>query len=138
MCLLACGGIFEIMPDELYKSGDIHPQNKNKNNFKNDNKHLRGAEEIMGCNTHVTDGQIGKVFDFIFDDTTWKIKFLVIDTGTWMASRKVLLDTKRIQEVNWDNSEVILNNSIEEVKNSPEITYTFPWKKSGIFKYEII
>jgi len=113
-----CDEIFEMMPDKLYEREDKH-----ENNFKKNDKHLKSTEEITGYSTYATDGRIGKVYDYIFDDITWKIKFFVIDTGIRFANRKVLLATKWIHEVNWDNSKVMLDIAIEEVKNSPELTY---------------
>jgi sporulation protein YlmC with PRC-barrel domain len=87
---------------------------------------LQSTAQVTGYSIHTTDGEIGKVVDYIIDDTTWEIKFLVIDTGTWLNSRKVLLSTKWITEVKWDNSLVIVNISTEAVKNSPEFDPSQP------------
>jgi hypothetical protein len=43
-----------------------------------------------------SDGKIGTVEDFLFDDKTWKIRWLVIDTGTWLIKRRVLLHPSSI------------------------------------------
>jgi hypothetical protein len=53
------------------------------------------------------------------DDRNWKISFLVVDTGTWLNRDKVLLSTKWITGVKWDNSVVIVNISTDAVQNSP-------------------
>ncbi|MEN6385244.1 MAG: PRC-barrel domain containing protein, partial [Phycisphaerales bacterium] len=37
------------------------------------------------------DGDIGHVHSFIFDDESWIIRYLVVDTGHWMTGRKVLI-----------------------------------------------
>ncbi|MEO5908448.1 MAG: hypothetical protein ABIR50_08595, partial [Ginsengibacter sp.] len=50
----------------------------------------------------------------------WRINFLIVDTGNWLNSRKVLVSTKWITEVNWDNSVVVAKVTSEAVKNSPE------------------
>lgn len=113
-------GIFGVMPGELYESGNIQPQNVSSNNSENNNQHLRSTKEVTGYNIHATDGEIGKVVDYIVDDTSWKIKFLVVETGSWLDSRKILLSTQWIKEVNWDNSVVVVNIKTSEVKSSPE------------------
>jgi sporulation protein YlmC with PRC-barrel domain len=46
--------------------------------------HLRSAKEVAGYHVHGSDGKIGHVMDFIVDDETWTIGYLVIDTRpTW-------------------------------------------------------
>ncbi len=86
----------------------------------NDNLHLRSTHEVKGYDIHATDGDIGDVEDFIIDDATWKIHFLVVDTGDWFPGKKVLISPDWIKEINWENSEVTVNASVEQVKNSPE------------------
>jgi hypothetical protein len=31
------------------------------------------------------------VSDFLFDDVSWLVRWLVVDTGNWLSGRKVLL-----------------------------------------------
>lgn len=114
------GGIFGMMPSELYESENIQSQNVDNDNPENNNSHLRSTKEVIGYHIHATDGEIGRVTDYIVDDTTWEIKFLVVMTGNWLDGRKVLLAIKWIQEVNWDNSVVIVNITTEAVNASPE------------------
>ena len=124
-------GIFGLMPSELVDSENVENSNlENINadvaNEKNNDPHLRSTKQVKGYNIHATDGEIGKVVDYIFDDTNWKINFLVVDSGTWLNSKKVLLSTQWIKEINWDNSIVTVNTSTEVVKNSPEFDDSQP------------
>ena len=34
------------------------------------------------------DGEIGKVNDFYFDDQTWSIRYLRVNTGNWLFGRQ--------------------------------------------------
>jgi uncharacterized protein YrrD len=114
-------GILGMMPSELYQSGNVQVQNPQNNvSDEHSDPHLRSADELKGYAIHTTDGQIGKVDDFIIDDRNWKINFLVVDTGTWLDRDKVLLSTKWITGVKWDNSVVIVNISTDAVQNSPD------------------
>jgi uncharacterized protein YrrD len=86
----------------------------------NENPHLRSTHEVMGYDIHATDGDIGEVEDFIIDDATWKIHFLVVDTGHWFPGKKVLISPDRIKEIDWETDAVIINTTIAQVKSSPE------------------
>jgi hypothetical protein len=55
-----------------------------------DNTHLRSAREVMGYYIEATDGDIGHVEDFILDDETWEIRYMVIDTKNLVAGKKSL------------------------------------------------
>lgn len=113
-------GIFGAMPSDLYEdeiensTSDIAVAEE-----KND-LHLRSTDNVTGYKIHATDGEIGKVVDYIIDDNNWQIKHLVVETGSWLDSRKVMLSVAYIEEVNWDNSLVVVTISTEEVNNSPE------------------
>ena len=113
-------GIFGMMPSELYESEIGEPENINYEGQQTGDRHLRSTSEVKGYAIHATDGELGKVVDYIVDDRNWRINFLVVDTGNWLDSRKVLVSTKWITQVNWDNSVVIVKVSTDAVKNSPE------------------
>ncbi len=52
---------------------------------------LRNASVINGYAIAASDGHLGTVSDFLFDDVSWLIRWLVVDTGNWLSGRKVLL-----------------------------------------------
>jgi hypothetical protein len=60
------------------------------------------------------------VEDFIVDDSNWTIHYMVVDTGNWFPGKKVTISPDWIKEINWETSKVIVNASVEQVKNSPE------------------
>ena len=82
---------------------------------------LHSLKELEGYAIGATDGVIGQVRDFYFDDESWVIRYLVIQTGGWLAKRRVLISPMSLGEPNW--SEKILPASItrEQVKGSPNI-----------------
>ncbi|MEO6869201.1 MAG: PRC-barrel domain-containing protein [Ginsengibacter sp.] len=82
--------------------------------------HLRSTFIVSGYKILASDGKIGDVEDFIVDDTSWKIDYLVVDTGHWFPGKKVLILPKLVRNIEWNNSEVLLNLSERDVKNSPE------------------
>ena len=82
--------------------------------------HLRSFDNLRGYMIHETDGHIGEVADLIVDDASWKIDFLVVDTGTWLPGKKVLLAPHLITDLDWMTSMVTVNASKDKIKHSPE------------------
>jgi sporulation protein YlmC with PRC-barrel domain len=54
---------------------------------------LRSTQAVSGYNIYATDGEIGHVEDFIIDDRTWTIRYLIINTSNWWAGKKVASST---------------------------------------------
>jgi uncharacterized protein YrrD len=51
---------------------------------------FRSLKDLTGYKVMATDGEMGKVADFYFDDDTWTLRYFVVETGSWLAKRKVL------------------------------------------------
>jgi sporulation protein YlmC with PRC-barrel domain len=85
-------------------------------------QHLCSTRDVTGYNIQATDGKIGHVTDFIIDDETLAIRYLVINTSNWWSGKKILISPKWISSVSWEDSKVFVGLELEEVKNSPEYT----------------
>lgn len=84
------------------------------------NSHLRSTHDVSGRNVEATDGNIGHVDDFIIDESTWAIRYLVVDTKNWWSGKKVLVAPQWIEHVSWSKSKVFISLSCEAIKLSPE------------------
>jgi sporulation protein YlmC with PRC-barrel domain len=84
--------------------------------------HLRSTQHVSGYHIQATDGEIGHVEDFIIDDESWAIRYLVIDTHNWLPGKKVLVSPKWIESVSWSQSKIFVNLTREKIKQSPEFT----------------
>jgi len=84
--------------------------------------HLRSTDEVDGYRIQAADGEIGHVEDFIIDDETWAIRYLIIDARNFWSGKKVLVSPKWIERVSWSESKVFVNLSRETIKQSPEYT----------------
>ena len=82
---------------------------------------LRNTKDIENCVIGATDGIIGHVKDLYFDDEAWVIRYLVVDTGPWLSSRKVLISPIAISSPNWTEEILPVSITKEQVKNSPDI-----------------
>jgi len=81
---------------------------------------------LKGFAIEARDGRIGTVSDFLFVDTTWKVRWLVVDTGTWLTERKVLIHPSAIGQVDHARQELPVKLTKAQVEGSPEILQDRP------------
>src|SRR5580698_6791104 len=82
---------------------------------------LWNASAINGYAIAASDGQIGTVSDFLFDDISWLVRWLVVDTGDWLSGRKVLLPPSVLGHVDSTGEKFSVTLTMQQVKDSPEI-----------------
>jgi uncharacterized protein YrrD len=87
---------------------------------------LRSAREVTGYKIAARDGEIGSVDNFLIDDTSWRILYMVVDTGSWLPGRKVLISPTWIEEISWNDSRVRVNLDQDTIRNSPEYDPSAP------------
>jgi hypothetical protein len=81
---------------------------------------LRSARQTTGYYLQAVDGEIGHVDDFIIDDETWEIRYMVADTQNWWPGKKVLVSPEWIDHISWSDSRVYVDLSQEAIKTGPE------------------
>lgn len=88
--------------------------------------HLRSADEVVGYRIGAIDGEIGTVNDFLVEDDGWTIRYMIVDTGTWLTGREVLVATEWIDKVSWERSLVQVKMGRKDIEASPEYSRTMP------------
>lgn len=82
---------------------------------------LRRVNQLDGYRLQATDGELGTVKDIFFDDEKWTIRYLVVETGSWLNSRRVLISPYSISGTDEVNESIMVRLTQEQVKNSPDI-----------------
>jgi hypothetical protein len=90
-----------------------------KNEDQNDTN-LRSTRAVISYGIHASDGQIGHVEDFLIDDGTWNIRYLIVDTKNLLPGKKVITALDWVDKIVWSESSVHLKLTKEQIKNSPE------------------
>jgi len=94
---------------------------------------LRGVKELHGTTVRAQDGEVGKVDEILFDDIHWTVRYLIVDTGTWLASRKVLLSPMSFGNWDWFGKTLSVNLTRNQIENSPGVDTDKPvsrqWEK---------
>ena len=81
---------------------------------------LHLAQKIAGATVSGTDGEIGTLEDFYFEEAGWNVRYLLVDTGSWFAGKRVLLSPSAVQG-DWGRTGVHVNLSREDVRNGPAL-----------------
>jgi len=92
---------------------------------------LRSTREVNGYHIQAVDEDIGHVEDFIVDQDSWVIRYLVIDTRNWIpASKKVLIAPGWVDMVDWKRRKVLMDLTRSQIEKSPEYDPTMPVNRS--------
>jgi sporulation protein YlmC with PRC-barrel domain len=81
----------------------------------------RNINSLTGYKMEASDGEIGEVKEFYFDDETWFIRYLIVETGNWFSNKKVLIAPQALLLPDWENKKFPINLTKEQIKNSPDI-----------------
>ena len=88
--------------------------------------HLRSSANVIGYFIQATDGEIGHVEDFLVEDSSWAIRYMIVDTRNWWPGKKVLVSPEWIKGVDWSDSKVHVGVTQEQIKKSPEYDPSSP------------
>jgi sporulation protein YlmC with PRC-barrel domain len=87
---------------------------------------LRSIKEIEKYRIIATDGEIGDVYDFYFDDAKWTIRYLVVETGGWLSKKQVLISPFSVAKTDWKEKKLALNLTKKQIENSPDVSTDEP------------
>ena len=92
---------------------------------------LRSAREVMGYAIQARDGPLGHVEDFIVDDESWALRYMVVDTRNWWPGKHVLVPPQWIESVRWPQSSIVVDLLRETIKAGAEYDPS-ALRKSGV------
>jgi hypothetical protein len=96
---------------------------------------LRNTQDIENAKISATDGEIGHLKDFYFDDDHWAVRYFVVETGTWLKSRKVLISPISVHHPDWTGQTLPVSITQEQVRNSPNIDTDKPVSRQNEEQY---
>jgi len=82
---------------------------------------LRNSAHLKGFTIRATDGELGTVDQLYFDDKTWAIRYLVVETGGWLGGRQVLISPISVVHADWEAERLDVALTKKQVENSPNI-----------------
>jgi hypothetical protein len=83
--------------------------------------HLRSANEIIGYSIHAIDGDLGAVDDLIVDTETWTIVLVALDTRRWLPGRKVFVPVPWVSDISWVKRRIDVDLTRETISTAPPL-----------------
>jgi sporulation protein YlmC with PRC-barrel domain len=82
--------------------------------------HLRSAREVRSYQLHTTNASLGHVDDFLIDDESWAMRYIVVDTRDWRPGQHVVISPQWITRVNWAERFMSVDITRDTVQRAPE------------------
>ena len=82
---------------------------------------LRNTRDLNGTDVKASDGPVGDAEDFYFDDQAWVVRYVVVDTGSWLDSRRVLVSPMLFSVPDWELRKLDVARTREQIRNGPDI-----------------
>lgn len=124
----AWGAMPVVVPPDPQTRAEVYERKTEEFDAAEDggDSHLRSSKEVTGYHIQATDDSIGHVDDFLFEEDSWAIRYLVVDTRNWLPGKRVLVSPHWIRHVSWSERAVAVEMSREQIENSPEFDPSAP------------
>lgn len=82
---------------------------------------LHRLSELQKFTLLATDGEIGSIEEIYFDDSTWTVRYFVVNAGNWLTGRRVLISSVAIGDIDDGKGEIAVELSRDQIKGSPPL-----------------
>lgn len=119
------GGLFQeqtisMDPDSMVEMMRAEERQREAEIIEQRPSHLRSAKDVIGSYLHASDGDMGHIEDLVVDEKMWAIHQVIIDTRNWLPGKKVQLEARWIESIDWAENTVYVSISKHAIENKPE------------------
>jgi hypothetical protein len=94
--------------------------------LRKDKKMLVSTDHLEKYDVVAIDGEIGSLRGFFFDETSWRIHYFILDTGSWLPGRKVIISPQAFKRFDHDEKKAYVSLTKEKIESSPEVNEDEP------------
>jgi hypothetical protein len=87
---------------------------------------LRSMTDLRNYRIEAIDADMGAVRDLLFDDRSWTMRYIVVDTRTWLPGRRVLISPVSVSRIDWAARHIRVQLTKDQVKDSPTLEKNKP------------
>lgn len=81
--------------------------------------HLRSVREVSRYHVIGVGDTLGHISDFFADESSWAVKYIAVDTGSWWSGNKVLIAPRFATGVSWEQQSVQVTMDRSAIERSP-------------------
>ncbi len=96
---------------------------------------LQNIKELYGNTLSASDGEIGHIKDFYFDDESWVVRYLIVDTGSWLTGQIVLLTPHSFGALDQSKKTLQIKLTKKQIEDSPSIDSHIPVSRQYEIEY---
>jgi hypothetical protein len=82
--------------------------------------HLQSADSFLGAAVAARDATFGQIDDLLLDDTTWRIRHVVVKTRVW-SGKRVVIEPWTVRNLSWVDSLAVVDMWRADIEQSPTI-----------------
>ncbi len=82
-------------------------------------------KDLKGYSLQATDGEKGKIKNFLFDDETWTIRYVEAELGSFLKEKRVLIPKEQLGQPQ-ENKHFTVKLTIKSIENAPDLGYDLP------------
>jgi hypothetical protein len=116
----AWGAIPLVVPPDPQIRDNTEERRREAADHADADTHLRSSEVVLGYHGRASDGLIGHVADFLFEEETWAIRHLVVDTHNWLPGKRVLVSPQWVRSVSWGERTLRVALTRRQIEQSSE------------------
>jgi hypothetical protein len=87
---------------------------------------LISTQAVYGSSVANAEEEIGTIRDLFFNDQSWAVRYMVVEAGNWLNSRRVLLSPAVVQKTDWPSHRVFVPLTQRQVKEAPPVSTDLP------------
>ncbi len=87
---------------------------------------LRTARTLKNYKLECIDGELGKAKEFHFDTQCWIVRYLIAETGSWLAGRKILISPHAMDSIRREDQHIFIDLNKNQIKDAPLLYNNHP------------
>ncbi|WP_232420089.1 PRC-barrel domain-containing protein [Nitrosococcus watsonii] len=96
---------------------------------------MRRIQDLKSFTLHAKDGDVGRLREVYFDDSSWKIRYLVVETGHWLVGRQVLITPEALGAIHEEKWTLQVELTREQIEASPPLSVKQPLSRQQEEEY---
>ncbi|GGY69239.1 hypothetical protein GCM10011613_11940 [Cellvibrio zantedeschiae] len=82
-------------------------------------RHLRSCQEIINYDIEASDSDVGYLQGMVFDEDTWSVSYLMVNTSNWWLGHQVLVEPQLIKDISWGDARIYVDMLRQQVQDAP-------------------